>query len=227
MAAFFEDRLDAGRRLGEVLRDFSGNDAIVVGLSRGGVVVGYAAARYLHLPLTVLVVRKLGAPSNPELAVGAVSETGVRWIDPVTCASTGADDMYVRAQVQEQVEETRLRRDIYTAGTPLEEVRGRSAIVVDDGIATGATALVGLRSVRDLGASYVVLATPVASSHAVELLRPEADRVVTLDTSAHFAAVGLYYADFCQVGDDDVIRYLTMAHEALEEGSDPSEVRTD
>jgi putative phosphoribosyl transferase len=227
MAAFFDDRLDAGRRLGEALQDFSGKEAVVVGLARGGVVVGYAAARYLYLPLTVLVVRKLGAPGNPELAIGAVSETGVRWVDPVTCASTGADDMYVRAQVQEQVEEARNRRQVYTAGTALGEVRGRSAIVVDDGIATGATALVGLRSVRELGASYVALATPVASSHAVELLRPEADEVVTIDSSAHFAAVGLYYADFGQVGDDEVIRYLNMAEEALQEGTGTSELRTD
>jgi predicted phosphoribosyltransferase len=168
----------------------------------------------------VLVVRKLGAPSNPELAIGAVSETGVRWIDPLTCSAVGADDMYIRAQVQEQVLEARARRDVYTGGSPLHAVRGRAAIVVDDGIATGATALVGLRSVRDLGATYVVLATPVASTHAVNLLQAEADRVVTLDSSEHFAAVGLYYADFGQVEDEEVLRFLKMADEAMREERD-------
>jgi putative phosphoribosyl transferase len=217
MPAFFEDRADAGRHLGEALHHFRDEEAIVVGLARGGVIVGYAVARCLQLPLTVLVVRKLGAPSNPELAIGAVSETGIRWIDPVTCSAVGADDMYIRAQVQEQVIEARARREFYTSGSPLQAVQGRAAIVVDDGIATGATALVGLRSVRDLGATYVVLATPVASTHAVDVLRGEADRVVTLDSSNHFAAVGLYYADFGQVGDDEVIRYLEMAEQAMRE----------
>jgi predicted phosphoribosyltransferase len=162
-----------------------------------------------------LVVRKLGSPPNPELAIGAVSETGEQWLDPQICAATGADEGYVCAEVERQVGEAQRRREAYGAGEVLSDIRGRPAIVVDDGIATGSTALVALRSVRRLGAREVVLATPVASPPAVRLLSAEADRVVTVETPAQFAAVGLYYGNFEQVSDEEVMRYLQMARDAV------------
>jgi putative phosphoribosyl transferase len=210
----FADRLDAGRRLGHALGVYASGDAVVIGLARGGVEVAYAAARYLRLPLTVLVVRKLGSPPNPELAIGAVSETGVQWLDPEIIEATGATAAYVQSEVGRQVTEAQRRREAYGAGEVHSLVRGHPAIIVDDGIATGSTAMVAIRSVRGLGASQIVLATPVASPMAVRLLQTEADRVVALETPSQFGAVGSFYGDFHQVSDEEVVRYLELAREA-------------
>lgn len=204
----FADRVDAGRQLANVLTMYAGSLAAVIGLARGGIVVGWATAGALRLPLGALVVRKVGAPQNSELALGAVSETGERWIDWEICATVHADDAYVAAETARQVEEARRRRETYGTATAAGLVRDRTAIVVDDGIATGATALVALRSVRGLGARALVLATPVASTPAVRLLRSETEHLVVLHTPSPFLAVGLYYADFSQVSDEDVLRHL-------------------
>lgn len=213
MASAFVDRLDAGRQLAAALPEYLASDALVVGLPRGGVVVGFAVAEALHLPLGALVVRKLGAPHNPELALGAVSETGVRWLDPVIVHATGAGEDYLRHEIAEQVAEARRRQQEYALGPGLDAVRGRPVIVVDDGIATGATALVAVKSLRDLGASPIILATPVASLPAERLLAAEVDRLAVLGTPDPFIAVGLYYQHFDQVGDAEVVHYLTLANE--------------
>ena len=211
MEPLFADRLDAGLRLGHALSDYAGGDAMVVGLARGGVEVGYATAQYLRLPLTVLVVRKVGAPRNPELAIGAVSETGVRWLDREIAAATGADERYIQVEVARQVSEAQRRSETYGTAAALEAIRERPAIVVDDGIATGATALVALQSVRELGSREVILATPVASLPAVTSLLRVADSVVALETPEQFGAVGLYYGNFGQVSDEEVLRYVEMS----------------
>lgn len=216
MSDGFVDRLDAGRRLAERLQDYRESEAIVLGLARGGVVVGYAVAEALELPLGVLVVRKIGAPDNPELAIGAVSETGLRRLDRQIVQATGASDEYIRRATEEQVAEARRRQREYADGPGARAVRGRPGIVVDDGIATGATALVAVQSVRDLGASRVILATPVASVPAVRLLEPTVDRLVVLLTPDPFFAVGLHYGRFEQVTDGEVVRYLRLANERLE-----------
>jgi putative phosphoribosyl transferase len=207
----FVDRLDAGRQLAAALEEYRGSDAIVLCMARGGVAVGYAVARELNLPLRALIVRKLGAPSNPELAVGAVSETGVRWIDHDLARATGASAAYLEQEIAHQVAEARRRQEEYAGGPGVESVRGRPAIVVDDGIATGASALVAVRSVRDLGATQVVLATPAAAPQAAHILRPQVDRLVSLLTPDPFMSVGLYYRDFSQVSDTEVVRYLQDA----------------
>jgi putative phosphoribosyl transferase len=207
----FVDRLDAGRQLAAKLEEYRGTDAVVLGMARGGVVVGFAVAQALRLPLRALAVRKVGAPGNPELAVGAVSETGVRWIDTALARATGASESYLEREVERQIAEAQRRRRAYAVGPDLSSVRGHLAIVVDDGIATGASALVAVRSVRELGASQVILATPAAAPQAVHLLQPQVDRLVTLLTPDPFMSVGLYYQDFGQVGDDEVVRYLEQA----------------
>jgi predicted phosphoribosyltransferase len=135
----------------------------------------------------------------------------VQWLDRETAAATRADEAYVRAEVARQVAEAQRRSEAYGTRTSLEAIDGHPAIVIDDGIATGSTALVALRSVRGLGASEVVLATPVASPTAARLLSTGADRVVTLETPAQFAAVGLYYDNFAQVSDEEVLRYVEMS----------------
>lgn len=207
----FRDRTEAGERLVEALEEYRNGRAVVLGLPRGGVVVGAAVARAIGLPLEALVVRKLGAPTNPELAIGAVSETGVRWLDYRLVREIGATESYIQAEVERQVAEARRRQEEYRAGVGLEIVRGAPAIVVDDGIATGATALVGVQSARELGATSVVLATPVASRQASEGLRGYVDRLVVLATPDPFIAVGMHYESFGQVSDGEVVRLLAEA----------------
>lgn len=210
----FVDRVDAGSRLAEALSGYRDTTAVVLGLARGGVGVGYGVSQSLHLPLQALVVRKLGAPHNPELAIGAVSETGVQWLDPYLVAATGASEAYIRGAEARELAEARRRQDEYHTGPGLESIRGLTAILVDDGIATGATAMAAVRSARALGADRVILAAPVASAPATQLLRPETDDLVVLDIPNPFYAVGLYYRNFDQVSDDDVIKYLdAAAHE--------------
>jgi predicted phosphoribosyltransferase len=207
----FRDRLDAGSKLAARLDQFTHGDGIVLGLARGGVVVGYAVAMALDLPLQPLIVRKVGAPHNPELAIGAVSETGQQWLDLSIVRAAGATEEYIRHEVQAQVAEARRREHEYHTGAGLGAVRARPAIVVDDGIATGSTALVAVRSARDLGASQVILAIPVAPPQAVDFLQRQVDSLVVLMTPEPFMAVGLHYKRFDQVSDEGVIAYLKRA----------------
>jgi putative phosphoribosyl transferase len=208
----YRDRLDAGQALARALERYRGSDARVLGMARGGVEVGFAVARALDLPLSALVVRKLGAPGNPELALGAVSETGRQWLDQAIVLASGADAGYVDHEITLQVAEARRRHEAYAVAEGPAAVAGKTGIVVDDGIATGASALVAVQSARDLGATRVVLATPVASPQATGLLRPEVDEFVVLATPDPFFAVGMFYQHFGQLSDDDVRRYLRLAN---------------
>jgi predicted phosphoribosyltransferase len=212
--AAFTDRLQAGRMLAERLETYLRSDARVLGMARGGVTVALGVAETLRLPLHALVVRKLGAPHNPELAIGAVSETGQLWIDRGLILATGTSETYLAREIERQVEEARRRQQEYAAGGE-DPVAGATCIVVDDGIATGASAVVGARSARDLGAERVVLATPVASRQASDLLRGEVDEFVVLSTPDPFIAVGLYYDSFEQTTDDEVIHALHQANSEL------------
>ncbi|HZS93185.1 MAG TPA: phosphoribosyltransferase family protein [Chloroflexota bacterium] len=207
----FADRLHAGERLADALIEYQGTDSVVLGMARGGVVVGFAVAERLDISLRALVVRKLGAPQNPELAIGAVSETGAAELDPELVRATGATREYVEAEIQRQIREARRREQEYHVGSSLDIVAGKTAIVVDDGIATGASALVAVKSARQLDAGFVVMAAPVASRQAVTMLRLHADRVVVLAEPEPFMAVGLYYRHFDQVSDGEVVHYLEEA----------------
>jgi putative phosphoribosyl transferase len=155
----------------------------------------------------------LGAPHNPELALGAVSETGVQWLDPNIVQGTNASEEYVEAETDRQVAEARRRQAQYDSGPGLDSVRGRQAIIVDDGIATGASALVAVESARGLGASRVALATPVASAQSLWMLKPVVDQAVVLEVPEPFLAVGFHYANFNQVTDEDVVSYLRLANQ--------------
>lgn len=214
----FDDRVEAGEELALALAQHRDSDAVVLGMARGGVAVGFAVATALGLPLQALVIRKLGAPRNPELALGAVSETGVRWIDYALVRATGATQLYLQEEVAAQVAEARRRQQEYDVGPGLEAIAGRVAIVVDDGIATGASALVAVQSAHDLGASRVILATPAAAPQAVHLLRPQVDDLVALLTPDPFISVGLYYRHFGQVSDAEVVNYLRQAQRTPAEG---------
>jgi putative phosphoribosyl transferase len=204
----FTDRREAGRRLAEALVSFRGPDVVILGLPRGGVPVAEVVARELEAPLDVLVVRKLGVPSQPELAMGAIGEGGVRVLnESVLRARRLSDEDVDRVEVQER-EALRHRVHALRGGHAPIPLQGRTAIVVDDGIATGASARAACLVARHLGAARVVIAIPVASPGAVALLEQVADQVVCLETPEWFSAVGQCYGDFHQVADGEVVDLL-------------------
>lgn len=206
----FEDRDDAGRRLAEALAARGYEHPVVLGLPRGGVVVAGHVARRLGGPLGVVVARKLGAPGQEELAIGAVTADGVPWINEDLARATGATAEYLEAGIAGQTAEAK-RREAAFDGTQRPPVAGRTVIIVDDGVATGATVLAAVRAMRAAGAGRVVVAVPVGPPATLNLLREEADEVVALREDEHFWAVGQFYRDFRPVQDADVRRVLDAA----------------
>ncbi|MGE0600023.1 MAG: alpha/beta fold hydrolase [Dehalococcoidia bacterium] len=203
----FEDRDDAGRRLAAAVkaRGFAG--AIVLGIPRGGVPVAAYVARAIGGTLGVVVARKLGAPGNPELAVGAVTADGIPWINEDLARDTGANHDYLDREIASQAREA-ARREAAFDGGRRPDVRGRAVIIVDDGIATGATALAAARSMRAAGAKPVVLAVPVGPPSTLRRLKDEADEVICLHEDSDFWAIGQFYRDFRPVEDDEVRRII-------------------
>ena len=204
----FTDRTDAGRRLGELLSGVGAGGAVVVlGIPRGGVVVAVEVATALGVPLDVVVPRKIGAPFNSELGLGAVAP-GVRVLDDRLIRDLAVPDSYLEREIAAQEREIERRLEVYRGGRPPVDVRDTTAIVVDDGVATGGTAVAALRWARAAGAREVVLAVPVAPPQAMPMLEDEADRVVALATPEPFHAVGQWYRDFDQVADRVVVAAL-------------------
>ena len=208
---FFTDRTDAGRRLAEALRHLQGEKPVVLGLPRGGVPVAFQVARALGAPLDVIVVRKLGVPYHRELGFGAIGEGGVRVIsDDIVRRSRARREELATVERAEEAELARQARR-FRAHRPRLPLRGRTVIVVDDGIATGATAAAACQVVRAQGAARVVLAVPVAPPDSLDSLRAEADEVVCLATPRAFRAVGEWYEDFSQTSDEEVAALLAEA----------------
>lgn len=207
----FLDRDDAARRLALALARFRGSNPLVLAIPRGAVPMGRVIANALGGELDVVLVRKLGAPGNPELAIGAVDERGELMFNPEHMAWTGADEDYVHAEARRQLALIRERRAHYRPGQPAANAAGRTVIVVDDGLATGATMMAALKAVRRQNPSRLVCAVPVAAAESLGQVRPLADEVVCLATPRPFHAVGLYYQDFAGVDDAQVIRMLADA----------------
>lgn len=214
----FTDRVDAGQRLAQALRHLEGDKPVVLGLPRGGVPVAFEVARALGAPLDVIVVRKLGVPYHPELGFGAIGEGGVRVIsdDIVRRSGVGQDDITAVERAEEAELERRAVR--FRGDRPQLALDGRTVIVVDDGIATGATAAAACQVVRVQGAARVVLAVPVAAPDAVARLSSEVDDVVCLSVPHMFRAVGEWYEDFAQTSDQEVVALLARAAEAAQSG---------
>lgn len=209
----FADRRDAGRQLASRLIALAQEQPVVIALPRGGVPVGLEVARALAAPLDVLAVRKLGAPGNPELGVGAIAEGGSAVFDGAAAGRVGMTQEALDATVLRETQELRRRVERYREGRAPVDVRGRTVILVDDGLATGLTALAALRALRARGARRIVVAVPVGARESVALVRGEADAVVCLTIPTHLLAVGYWYGDFAPVPDEDVIGLLASAEE--------------
>ncbi|MDQ0819648.1 putative phosphoribosyl transferase [Arthrobacter sp. V4I6] len=216
--SIFEDRVDAGRQLGRQLRELRGQDIVVLGLPRGGVPVAFEVAAALDAPLDVIVVRKLGLPYQPELAMGAIGEGGTRVLEERVLAQSQVSESEMQAvEAHERaVLETRVSQ--FRKGRTRRDLTGRIAIIVDDGIATGSTARVACRIARKLGAARVVLAVPVAPADTLGALT-EPDEVVCLATPRHFSAVGYHYRDFSPTEDDEVVQLLDAAARRLQDSA--------
>jgi predicted phosphoribosyltransferase len=207
----FANREDAGRQLAQLVRASGDDPCVVLGIARGGVPVAREIASLAHVYLDVLVVRKVGVPSQPEFAMGALGEEGVLVTDDATVRGLGISEERFQLAVDRERSELTRRVRLYRQGHPYRDLEGVTAVVVDDGLATGATAECACRVVRARGATRVVMATPVASASAASRMERLVDRLLTLERVAGPFAVGQWYEDFGQISDVEVIDALENA----------------
>lgn len=206
----FKDRSDAGNQLVPLLRSYKGKEnVIVLGLARGGVVTANEIAKALQLPLGVVVVRKVGAPGNEELALGAVTEKGEGIFNDHLISLLGVSPDYLKRQVEIEKQKAKARLELYLGERPAPNLKGKTVILVDDGIATGASMRVAIQSVRNQGAKKIILAVPVAAPDALKKIEKEVDEVVCLLSPAYFEAVGSFYKKFEQTTDEEIINLLS------------------
>jgi len=208
----FEDRVDAGRRLAKRLEGYAHRaDVVVLGVPRGGVVVASEVAMALGVPLDVFLSRKLGVPGQTELAFGAVSASGGRYLDEYILRTTGITNAQVEWITAEVRKELDRRASVYRGGRPPLNVLGKTVLLVDDGVATGASVYAAILALRQMEPARLLLAVPVAPASAWEWLRTVVDEIVCLDLPEPFAAVGGFYRNFAQVEDVEVVRLLRRA----------------
>lgn len=207
----FDDREDGGRRLADALVDRGVEADVVLTIPRGGLPVGRVVADRLDAPLDVVVASKLGAPNNPELALGAVAGDGSYWLNDDLVEKLDVPDDYIEAEREREAEAAREKVRRYRGGDPTPDLTGQRVVVVDDGVATGATAIACLRQVRGAGAERVVFGAPVGPREASSELRGEADEVVLAEVPEYFGAVGRHYRSFPQVSDEEALEILRNA----------------
>jgi len=211
----FADRVEAGRRLAQELTDYADGKTIVLAIPRGGVVVGYEIAHKLGILLDIIVPRKVGAPHNPELAIGAVTEDGTIILDHQLVEYLGVSKSYIEQESARQRLEIERRLRIYRGDAIYPSLKDRDVIIVDDGVATGSTIRAALASIRKSGPKSVVVAVPVGPPSTIVELKNEADRVVCLSTPEPFYAIGQFYTNFAQISDEEVIWLLKLNREEL------------
>ncbi len=211
----FKDRAEAGRRLADRLRDLQTENPIVLALPRGGVPVGYEVARALGAPFDVMIARKLGAPGQPELGIGAIAPGGVRVLNEEAIRMLGISDAEIEAiAAKEEAEmEHRLRR--FRGGRPAPEIRGRDVLLVDDGLATGVTAKAAIRAIRRESPRRIIFAVPVCASDTAQAFGREVDELICLEAPPYFGAVGLWYRNFDQTSDAEVLALLDRARKEI------------
>ena len=216
MERAFANRIEAGRLLAEKLVEYAGrDDVIVLGLPRGGVPVAFEVAHRLGAPLDVFIVRKLGVPGFEELAAGAIASGGVRVLNEDVMRSIPHADEAIDAVTIRETAELERREQIYREGRPPPELRDRIVILVDDGLATGATMRAAVKALRERGAAKIVVAVPVGPPDTCHELEERADETICLSTPEFFQAVGQYYEDFSQTSDEDVRELLSQAAQEM------------
>ncbi|HVN63200.1 MAG TPA: phosphoribosyltransferase, partial [Candidatus Binataceae bacterium] len=218
---YFDDRADAGRRLAARLGKFRGENPIVIAVPRGGLPVGSEIARALDAPLDIVVVRKLGAPDQPELGIGAVvdGDHPQSVINDELVGQLGVSREYLRREVAAQLKEIHRRQRLYRGDRPAPAIANRTVILVDDGIATGGSMRAALRGLKAMHPRKLVLAVPVAPAETIAALRPDADELICIATPEMFYAVGQFYRDFHQVSDREVVEILESAGRAEARGA--------
>jgi putative phosphoribosyl transferase len=206
----FKDRMDAGHKLALLLEEYRLSRPLALALPRGGVVVGAAVARELKCELDVLLVKKLRAPDNPELALGAVGEGGQSYLNNEIVRMLNVDQAYIDREIKERCLEMQRQRDLYRKAKPRISPAGRTTILVDDGLATGATMIAAVQTTAVARPQQLIVAVPISSIEAKDMLETmeQVDRVVCLSTPEWFGGVGQFYEDFAQVSDEEVIEIL-------------------
>jgi predicted phosphoribosyltransferase len=209
----FQNRAEAGQQLASRLGEYANReDVIVLGVARGGVPIAFEVARALNLPLDIFVLRKLGVPGHEEVAFGAIGSGGVRVLDRQIVESAGLSQLVIEFVTRAERAELARREQIYRGGRPPLDVRGKTVILVDDGIATGSSLRAGVHAVRQMQPAAIVIAVPVAPRSTVNRLRREVDDLVCVETAERFYGVGQFYRDFSQVSDDEVNALLASAY---------------
>lgn len=208
----FENRLEAGKKLGAELYLYRQENPFILALPRGGVPIAYEIAKILQAPLDVLVVRKIGLSSNREFGIGAIAEGDVQIVDDDTLRTIGVDEEELKDTLKLEKKELQRRVEIYRGHRPLPDLTGRTVILVDDGMATGMTARAAIESVKKLHPQKIILAMPVCAFDIVENLRSMVNGVICLATPYEFIAVGAWYRDFSQVSDREVVDLLKQVN---------------
>ncbi|MCG3117767.1 MAG: phosphoribosyltransferase [Candidatus Manganitrophus sp. SA1] len=214
----FNDRKEAGQLLAAPLMKYKKADPIVLAFPRGGVVVGYEVACDLDAPLDVVVARKLGAPDQPELGIGAIAPGGIRVLKEQTVRLLGLSEADIKQIAAEEEIEMNRRLRRYRDGGQMPDLRGRTVILIDDGLATGVTARVAIRSIRQQAPRQLIFASPVYAPDTAQTLSSEVDKVICLQVPTDFGAVGLWYKRFDQTSDEEVIALLKQARERFRGG---------
>jgi len=209
MEIMFKDRKEAGQKLANKLERYRDKkDTIVLGLPRGGVITAYEVAKSLNLPLDLIVPRKIGAPDNPEFAIGAIAEDGEGIFDQSTIADYGISKEYVNTEVEKEKKEAQRRLKLYRGDRPMLNLKGKTAILIDDGVATGATMRAAIKSAETKGVKDIIVATPVIARDTLKKIETEVDEVIYLDAPTFFGAVGAFYQSFAQTEDKEVIELM-------------------
>jgi putative phosphoribosyl transferase len=213
----FEDRRDAGRKLAERLLSYRDRRTVVFALPRGGVPVGYEISRALGAPLDVFVSRKLGAPGQPEFGIGAVAPGGVRVLNEYAVGQLGIPEDYLESVTAREIAEVERRLRYFRGGRPEPDVEGRTAILVDDGLATGVTARAAVEALRRRRPARIVLAAPVCAAQTTELIGAEVDELVCLESPPDLGAIGFWYRNFEQTPDEEVVELLERSRQERDE----------
>lgn len=204
----FRDRADAGKQLAKRLIIYKNTNSIILALPRGGVPVAFEIAKALHLPMSVIIARKIGAPGNPEFGIGAISENAVSVLDEKSINSLQITDEKLVQLIRHEAGELKRRIDMYRDGKSLPDVSGKNTILIDDGLATGVTAQAAIGALRKFGPQKIIFASPICSPDNIKKIKTMADKIICLHCDPALRAIGAYYKNFDQINDEEVLYYL-------------------